>query len=204
MKELKQIIGLMCSAAALTVCAVLPVRAELFVNSGATLTVTNGAVLDTTGSVKIFGTIDASGATPGEIKLTGDWNMASSGTFTAGTSSVTFYDAGASSITGNTTFYVFNNNTVGKTFLFQSNSTQTIQNALNLSGSVGSEVSLLGAANGQKWSLSILNGNRTLGYVKVRDGNAFGGTITANTSLNLGNNNAGWIIIAPPCIRAIC
>lgn len=185
MSKAKIVAGL----AALLFLAAGSARADLIVNQGSTLTVTNGAVLDSSGSVIFGGVIDLSGSTPGKMRLTGDWNKGASAIFVPGTSTVTFYNVRSSSITGNSTFYVLASTEPGKTIYFQQGSTQTLLNVLGLGDtSLGNEVKLRSSVPGQIWTFSVLNGSRTVHFVDVQDGLANGNPIKACDSVDSGDN----------------
>jgi hypothetical protein len=171
-----------------------PPLSGLFVLNGSTFTVTNGAVIDSSGSV-VFngGLLDASGATPGSIRLTGDWNRDETSVFVPGTSTVTFYNVRPSSITGNSTFYVLASTEAGKTIYFQQGSTQTLLNVLGLGNtSLGNEVKLRSSEDGQVWSFNVMNGSRTVHFLDVKDALAIGNLIKACDSVDSGNN-VNWL-----------
>ena len=177
-------------------CAILPVsflRADFIVGAGVTVTVTNNVVLDFSGGIIINGVLDVSGANPGNLRLTGNWNKPNTGIFVWSVSTVTFYDVLESSITGNTTFYALYCQEPGKTLQFQQNSTQTILNSLNVGNtSLSNEVKLRSTTNGKVWTLNIMNFSRHLDYVDVQDGNATGNSIKACNSLDNGGNH-NWL-----------
>lgn len=168
-------------------------QAGLEVVNGATFTVTNDAVLETSGSIVLNGggVIDASGATPGKIRLSGNWNNLN-GVFTHGASSVTFFDAAGSSITGNTTFYVLSCQVPGKTLYFQQGSTQGIANLLNLTGTIGNEILLKPTANNTTWYVRTLS-SQTVHFVNVQNSSALPNIITTKFSIDAGGNNNFWI-----------
>ncbi len=179
---------------ALCTCGAVPgAHAGLEIINGATFTVTNDAVLETSGSVVMGsgGVLDAAGAAPGRIRLSGNWNN-QNGLFTHGTSSVTFYDLGASSITGNTTFYVLNCLVPGKTLFFQNGSTQGIVNVANIVGSIGNEIQLRPTLDSATWYIRSLS-SPTVHFVNVQNSSAMHTIVTTKFSIDAGGNNNFWI-----------
>jgi uncharacterized repeat protein (TIGR01451 family) len=165
--------------------------ADLTIGAGETYTLSAGETLTVDGNLTIeaTGTLDASAANT-NISLSGNW--ANSGTFIFGSSStVTFTDNTViSNITGNTSFYNFTCETAGKQFTFAANSTQTISNTLTLNGqATGTEIQLRSSAAGTRWTLAVTGAAQTIGYVDVQDSNASSNDITADNSINSGNND---------------
>ena len=180
------------SAALLVLAFAAAARADFIVEPGATVTVTNNAVLDSTGSIVINGVLDASGSPAGRLRLSKNWNKAESGIFVAGTSTVTFYDRGASSITGNTSFYVFSCVEPGKTLFFQNGSTQDVANLLALTGTAGNEIILRPSIAGAAWYIRLTS-PQTADFVAVENSSAMVQTVRARSSIDSGGNNGFWI-----------
>lgn len=109
----------------------------------------------------------------GTISVAGNWTMGSNGTFTAGTSTVTFNGAGAQSIGGSTT--TFNNLTINK-----SSGTATLGVNTSVAGNLNVSAGTL--------DLSTFTANRTAagGTLTVSNGATLkiGGTNTVPTNYN--------------------
>lgn len=136
--------------------------------------------------------------TPGSYIVAIGGNFANSGTFTAGTSTVNFNTAGTTStVSGSTTFYNLSSITAGKNITFTAGTTQTISNALTLTGSSGSYVTLRSSSNGSYWNINP-QGTRSVSYVDVKDSNNSNATaITATNTVDSGHNS-NWTITGPP------
>lgn len=136
--------------------------------------------------------------TPGSRTITVGGNFANSGTFTAGTSTVNFDTAGTTStVSGSTTFYNLSSTTAGKNITFTAGTTQTISNALTLTGSSGSYVTLRSSSTGNYWNVDP-QGTRSVSYVDVKDSNnANAAAITATNTIDSGHNS-NWTITGPP------
>ncbi len=151
--------------------------------------------LQLTGSLTISAgaTLNVS-ATNCQIYVNGNWS--NSGTFTAGTGTVYFLNAAQTSvISGNTSFYSLTCTAPGKTILFASGSAQTIAagGIFTTTGAAGSLVGLgrSGGSGLNQWNIT-LNGTASVSYVSVSN-SASSAAITANNSVNGGNNNANWL-----------
>lgn len=158
------------------------------VTAGATVTLTNSATLDVDGDVIIDGSFDAGNGT---VRLTEEWKKA--GTFTYGTSTLEFYGTAISTISNSSTFYNLKCEASGKQVTFTDGTTQTVNNTLTLTGTSGNQVKLRSAVTGNKWDITFPNGDQTVNYIDVKDGNANTSKVYCRTSLNSGNNNANWI-----------
>src|SRR5262245_58196639 len=82
------------------------------------------------------GTLDTKSTGNFPISVGGDWNH-SGGTFVANASTVTLTGAKTAQLLGSTTFYSLYSTVAGKTLTLQANSTQTVTNALVLTGAAG-------------------------------------------------------------------
>ena len=167
------------------------VFADFTIEAGETYVLTAEETFTVDGNLTIeaTGTLDASAAGT-NISLSGNW--ANSGTFTPGTSStVTFTDNTViSNITGNTSFYNFTCETASKQLTFAANSIQTISNTLTLNGQAsGTEIQLRSSSAGTRWTFDVTGAAQTNEYVDVQDSNASSNDITANNSINSGNND---------------
>ena len=181
------------------------VRAEFYIGYGSTVTVTNAATLDSSGTITINGVLDASGSPSGKIRLTQSWNKASSGIFVQGNSTVTFYDVMTSSLTGNTTFHVFQSAQAGKKIQFQSGSTQTVSSVFSFSGTSGNEIHLEPATAGTTWFIRFPNSAQSATYVDVKNSSAMANVVIATDSIDSGGNSRYWIFdgVAPGNISSL-
>jgi len=106
------------------------------------------------------------------IYVSGDWDS-SGGTFTCGTGEVIFDGAGTSTIAG-TTFYDFTCTTPGKTLQVTTGNTETILNALTLTGANGNLITLESTAEGSTFDIDP-QGSWNVSYTQVRDSNNING-----------------------------
>ncbi len=133
------------------------------------------------------------------IFISGNWN--NTGSFVAGTDTVTF-DGGDQSILGSTTF---NNLTkialLPYTLTFQAGQTQTITGTLTLTGFQVQLLSLRSSSPGTQWEINPL-GNRVMTQVNVQDGNNINAQtiICVGVCIDAGNNTGffGLYIPVPP------
>ncbi|UCG35640.1 MAG: DUF11 domain-containing protein [Candidatus Omnitrophota bacterium] len=187
---------------------------NLRVRSGAAVRLSNSASLDLneSGGTATGATIEAGGeidAGNGSINVTG--NLSNAGTFTAGTSTVTLDGTAAQSITSNSATYndfvVTNSSGAGVTFAdafsttdftaitantnltFDGASTYTITGTLDLNGQAsGTEITLRSDA-ASAYTFDVQGGPQTVNYVDVQYCHASSNDITANNSINSGNND---------------
>ena len=145
-------------------------------------------IVDANLTIDATGTLDASAANT-TIILTGNWT--NNGTFTPGTdSTVTFQGAGASTITGATTFNNLTCATPSKNLTFEAGVTQTISGTLTLNGqALGTKIVLRSSVTDTRFTLNVTAGAQTVNYVDVKDSQASGNDIIAGNSLNSGNND---------------
>jgi len=137
-----------------------------------------------------------------DLNVGGNWS--NSGTFTAGTSTVTFVGTDQS-ILGSTTFYNFikiesTNNSTDVTLTFDNTATQTINGLFMLDGLDDDDrINLRSDLDTNQWSL-VCNGTFAIDYVDVKDSDASGGlTIQHTNTTNSGNNlNWGFLDTTPP------
>jgi len=169
--------------------------------NGATITFNNGADLTVNGSILITetGTLTAVG-TGTLIKLSKRWTKV--GVFNAGNCEVEFYGVAVSTIYGDSTFYDFTCTQAGKQITFTAASTQTINGTLTLTGSSGNEIKLRSSSDGSRWYINNAGDTENVSYVDVKDSDATGNDITANYSVDSGNNDNAeasphWIFAAP-------
>lgn len=169
------------------------VFADFIIDSGSTLTVTNNATLDSSGSIVLNGLMDVSGSPSGKIRLTANWNKPDSGVFVQGNSTVTFYNVMTSSLTGNTTFSTLVCEQTSKQINVQNTSTQGVTGVLTLTGTRNNEIKLRSSESGVKWFIRPTN-SQTVNYIDVKDSDALINTIRGNYSLDSGNTNDLWEI----------
>jgi len=184
------------------------VTTEFRVNKG-TVTLNNGADLNISGDITInsSGSLIEGTGTGTEIQLQGKWT--NFGNFECGDSTVTFYGTITSTITGNTTFYTLKCETGGKEIYLEAGSTQVIRGTLLIDGSAGNRIVLHSTSTGVRWFIEVLT-PQTVSYVDVQDSDALGNDITAENSVNSGNNDDAepsphWIFPAyvPPDMMVV-
>ncbi|MCM8790742.1 MAG: filamentous hemagglutinin N-terminal domain-containing protein [Candidatus Omnitrophica bacterium] len=149
------------------------------------------------GSLSVGAGVIVNAANGSTWTIGGNWT--NNGTFNAGTSNVIFAGGGTSTISGNDNN--FNNltcTTAGKTLSFQSGSTQTLTGALTLTGAANNYLTLSrsGGAGVDQWTIDP-QGAASVSYVNISNSNNAGPAVTAQNSID-GGNNTNWIIIAPP------
>ena len=212
LKRAFTIIGIAISVFALSIATAD--AGNLRVRNGATVRLSNSASLDLneSGGTAADVTIEAGGeidAGNGSINATGDWS--NSGTFTAGTSAVTLDGTTAQSITSNSATYndlvVTNSSGGGVTFTddfsitdftaitantnltFDGGSTYAITGTLDLNGqATGTEITLRSNA-ASAYTFDVQGGPQIVNYVDVQYSHALSNDITANNSINSGNND---------------
>ncbi|MFN0118397.1 MAG: beta strand repeat-containing protein, partial [Elusimicrobiota bacterium] len=154
--------------------------AGLTISSG-TVTIANNATLTSSGDITINGGNLVANAS--QIIVQGTWTL-TSGSFSAGTSTVTLSSPGINKLVGPTTFYVLEAITAGSTVQFTAGATFYVTNTLRLQ-----DVDLRSTSNGSTWYLRMTGSNQSITSVDVRDSNAsLGTTIQAPNSTNSGNN----------------
>ena len=169
------------------------VFADFTIEAGETYVLTAGETFTVDGNLAIeaTGTLDAS-ATGVNISLNGNWDN-QGGTFTPGDSTVTFTNTPTvltSTITGATTFNNLTCVTPSKQLTFAANSIQTISNTLTLNGQAsGTEIQLRSSSAGTRWTFDVTGAAQTVEYVDVQDSDASSNDITADNSINSGNND---------------
>jgi hypothetical protein len=129
------------------------------------------------------------------INISGNWtnNNAVSGNGLTATGAINFNGTGTSTITGSTNFNNFSCAVAGKQLTFQNSTTQVIGGTLTLTGSglPSNTVKLRSDLSGTQWNIQV-NGSTSVSYVDVEDSNvseSSSTSITANTSINFGNND---------------
>ena len=108
---------------------------------------------------------------------------------------VTQGGTGTLKITGSNTIGTFNNTATGCTITFSAGSTQTITN-WNVSGGIGSLVTINSQTAGTPFTLSKSSGAVSASYLSIQDSTATGGaTWTAYNSTDV-SGNTGWVFSA--------
>ena len=172
------------------------VTGALDMTAPASVSFTSGGGVGVSGTVTIGGgkTVNANAS---NFTVGGNW--ANSGTFNAGTSTVEFDGGGVSTISGNdNNFNNLKSVTAGKELDFASGTTQTVTGALTLTGAANNYVELRrsGGVDPAQWTINP-SGTAGVSYVDLQNSNNAGALITAQNSLNSGNNT-NWNIIGPP------
>ena len=151
---------------------------------GAAITVSNTFTLSA-------GTFDVDVTNDYQISVGRDWNH-SGGTFNERQGIVEFITAGTpSQVLGATTFYNFTSTAAGKQISFDAGETQTVTNALTLTGASGSEL-VLRSTGTSPWLLDIDGaGTVDVDYVDVQYGDIDGTTVVTptNGAINSGYND---------------
>ncbi|MBU2528976.1 carboxypeptidase regulatory-like domain-containing protein [bacterium] len=170
-----------------------------FIIDGGTVTLNNSVTLEVSSGIVIGAGAVLDGGNS-IINVARRWQ--NDGTFNCGTSTVTFYTAYSSTLTGNTTFYCLKCEIADKEIRFSALSTQTVTGVLTLDGSIGNRIKLRSTIDGTTWYIRLLS-SQTASYVDVKDGNAIDYSISCSESVDSGNNNDNWIFLAPdvtaPC-----
>jgi len=164
--------------------------ASITLAAGETWTMGANEIFDINGSLTIpaTATFDASASTTA-MTVTDDWT--NNGVFSAGDGTVTFTTAGnTSTLIGATTFYNFTCIIPSKPFVFEAGVTQTIANTLTLSGqALGTEIMLRSSLAGTRFTFDVTGDSQVVDYVDVKDSNSSTNNITAEFSINAGNND---------------
>ncbi len=96
--------------------------------------------------------------------------------------------AGYYALTGINTFGTFNVTAPIFVRLLSGSAVQTVTNAINWVGTGANPIGMSSDATGNQGTFTLTNGG-TLAYASLRDIIFTGGTVTANNSLNVGNNS---------------
>jgi len=133
------------------------------------------------------GTLNASNKT---IYIARDFTVGAGGTFTAGTSTVVFDNAGYVSHIHGTTFWNFYCTTPNKQLLFDAGATEVIQNTLYLNGGSKSTPIVLDInAPGARFTFDVQGGQQNVYYVQVSNSEADSFDIIAYNSIDGGNTD---------------
>ncbi len=154
------------------------------------LTIDSGKTFDTSGSNY-------------PVSVVGNWT--NSGTFTGNNSLVTLSGSGSQTITGSNTFYQLSASasSANRTLTFANGATQTISNALTLTGSGGNVLSLRSDSPTHQWNITP-NGTRTVDFADIQDSNntIVATPIVATNSIDSGNNTYWTITPSPLTVSA--
>ncbi len=173
---------------------------------------TNDRIIDAT-DVTITSKGVLSASSTASFTVSGDWS--NSGTFNAGSGTVTFDGTGAQSVTaGGSNFnnlivtnsspssVTFTDNcTVSGTFtdtaggsrlIFAAGSTYIFSN-INISGASNNNIVMRSSSSGTQWYFNVSQSSPSVSYVDVKDSNASGGNeINATNNCADSGNNVNW------------
>jgi hypothetical protein len=179
-------------------CLLLPsiARADLIVPNGGTVSLGGSVTALGCTDIIVGGTLNLNTATvtgvrnvtiqpggvinggSGSIALAGNWS--NTGSFVAGTSTVSFVDnapcAPSSTITGSTTFFNLSLvSSTGKVYAFQAGATTTVNGLLTILGIAGTSIKIVSTAPGSPANLFLApGGSQNILHVGVTDNDATG------------------------------
>ncbi|MCX5709164.1 MAG: hypothetical protein NT088_00295, partial [Candidatus Omnitrophica bacterium] len=161
----------------------------LFIPTGITYTPGGAVVAD---DVHINGAF-----TPNANSVTvhGDWDKVH-GTFTS-TGTVTFDTTAASILSGSTSFYNLTSATAGKTLTFTRGTTQTVTNALTLTGTTANPIIINDTGAGAVPKLTVNSGaSQSINNVSVTNNDASGGVqlVARGTGSSLSGTTTNWVL----------
>ncbi|PIR47243.1 hypothetical protein COV06_04095 [Candidatus Uhrbacteria bacterium CG10_big_fil_rev_8_21_14_0_10_50_16] len=165
----------------------------LTLDTGYTGTVTAGAALDLSADLNIASgaTFDLNGVS---MTIGGDFTNAG-GTFTHNNGTVTL-DGTTQAVAGGTFYNLTKSVSSADTLSFKQGGTNTITNALTLTGASGALLTVNSQVSGTATTLDASSATKTVSFLSVKDVTSSGGTINCTTGcINIGNN-AGWIFNA--------
>lgn len=120
------------------------------------------------------------------LTVSGNWT--NNGTFTPNSGTVTFDGSGASVLNGSTTFYNLTSATAGKILSLTRGTTQTVTNALTLTGTAGDPLVLNDTGAGSLPQLNLSGGGvQSITNVNVSENNASGLSLIARGTSSLSN-----------------
>ena len=133
----------------------------------------------------------------GSIQCAGDWS--NSGTFTAGTGTVSL-DGTGKSLSGSTSFYNLSKTvSLADTLTFQAGSTTTVTGTLTLQGASGEVLSLRSSTPGTQWNINP--SDPTVGFLNVQDSKNTNATaIDAGANSVDSGNNTHWSFPGAPSV----
>ncbi|MFH0867236.1 MAG: hypothetical protein V1904_13660, partial [Bacteroidota bacterium] len=103
---------------------------------------------------------------------------------------VTF--AGNAGVKGNNYFNGTLTLSSGKTYVFESGTTQTINGTIIAAGSCGNNILIRSSGNGELAYLSKANGIINIDYILIKDISAIGGAVWNATNSSIISNSYGW------------
>jgi hypothetical protein len=131
------------------------------------------------------------------VTLAGNWS--NTGSFVAGTSTISFVDNAAcatlSAINGTTTFFNLSLvSSTGKFYEFQAGSTTTVTGLLTVQGTAGTSIKIISTLPGLAANLTLApGGTQNIQHVGVSDNHATGQTLApGQTNEGGGTNTDGW------------
>ena len=113
---------------------------------------------------------------------------------------VRFVTTNTTTIYGNQTFYGFSCTNAGKTLKFENGKTNTVEEALTLTGDASDYLYLRSTSDGSQWYLNVKGtADMIVEYVDVKDSNADAGYGTGIAALDSSNsqNNVNWSFVVP-------
>jgi len=161
------------------------------INPGAKVTLNGSQITTQDIEVKPGGSLEANS---GAMSLFGNWQ--NQGTFTSGTSTVTFLGSSPSFISGTNTFYKLSCTTPGKQLNFAASQKQTITNKLTLTGALNNLILLRSTTPGTQWQLDP-QGERSVNYVDVQDAYNRNSSLITVTNYKDSGNNLNWSFASP-------
>ncbi|MDY5124647.1 MAG: FlgD immunoglobulin-like domain containing protein [Treponema sp.] len=127
-----------------------------------------------------------------DLYVSGNWtNNAGTSGFTCGTGTV--YFTSNATIAGDSTFYNLTCTTGGTDLIFEAGSTQTISNQFTITGSTVSPITLKSSTPGSTWNINVAIEKASVTAAKIQDSVSENDSITATSSVSLGNNT-NWKI----------
>lgn len=127
-----------------------------------------------------------------DLHVSGNWtNNAGTSGFTCGTGTV--YFTSDATIAGDSIFYNLTCTTGGTDLIFEADSTQTISNQFTITGSPGSPITLKSSTLGSTWNIKVAIEKASVTFAKIQDSVSSNDSITAKSSVSLGNNT-NWKI----------
>lgn len=168
---------------------------DFYIATG-TVTVGDANIFIIDGSITIGNTTVLNGS-DGKLQLAGNWDKGATGIFNCGTSTVTYYGTGSSTISGNTTYYCLECVEPGKELVFTAGSCQTVSSKLTITGSLGNEIKLRSSSTGVRWNIDFTGSNQQAEYIEVKDSEASQHTVDCRNSTNCVNSSSEWVY--KPC-----
>lgn len=175
-------------------------NANFTIKSGETVNLTSNEVLVIDGDLTIESGGVLNGVSSSEIQVSGSWK--NSGSYNHGGSSVYFTGSSVSQITGSNSFYNLISDfsradtSSGKTLIFESGSSQSVVNHLQIKGATSNNLVILSTVPGTIAYIDLNGATFDVSNVSVKDNtarNVAGGAINPTGSVNSGNTE-NWFI----------